>query len=146
MATLRKRGTKSHAQVRRSGQQENTRSFTHKIEAGAWARRIEREIDRGEIAVTSEGMKTTSVGDLLCLYRDEIIPKKRSAIVEQYIINRFLQHRLSLVSLEMISSRDISHYRDERIKIVKSGTVRRELAVIRHCFEVARKDWSYPIK
>ena len=146
MATLRKRGTKWHAQVRRSGQQAHTRSFTHKIEAEAWARKIEREIDRGDIAVTSEGMKTTSVGDLLCLYRDEIIPKKRSAIVEQYIINRFLQHRLSLVSLEMISSRDISHYRDERIKIVKSGTVRRELAVIRHCFEVARKDWSYPIK
>ena len=34
MATLRKRGTKWHAQVRRSGQQAHTRSFTHKIEAG----------------------------------------------------------------------------------------------------------------
>src|SRR5690606_35267983 len=33
-------------------------------------------------------------------------------------------------------------YRDQRLTVVKAGTVRRELALLRHCLEVARKEWG----
>jgi integrase len=39
----------------------------------------------------------------------------------------------------------MAQYRDARLKTVTSGTVRRELALLRHCFEVARREWGYPI-
>jgi CheY-like chemotaxis protein len=48
MATLRKRGSRWHVQVRRSGQS-HTRSFSYKEDAEAWGRKTEREIDTGEI-------------------------------------------------------------------------------------------------
>jgi integrase len=39
----------------------------------------------------------------------------------------------------------IAAYRDQRLSAVKAGTVRRELALLRHCLEVARKEWGIPI-
>ena len=45
MATFRKRGNKWHVQVRRAGKATQTRSFTHKSDAEAWARKTERQID-----------------------------------------------------------------------------------------------------
>ena len=146
MATLRKRGSKWHVQVRRSGQQTRTRSFTHKVDAEGWARKIERDIDINDITPNHERLKMTTVGDLLCRYRDEVMPHKRSAVVEVYIVGRFLRHSFATSSLDRINSRDISQYRDQRLKTVQGGTVHRELAVLRHCFEVARKDWGYPLK
>ena len=145
MATIRKRQSKWHAQVRRSGQS-RTRTFTHKADAEAWARKIEREIDTGELKAISNALNSMTVGDLLLRYRDEVMVNKRGAHVEVYIVDRFLRHPVSCSILARLSSRQISQYRDERLKTVKGGTVHRELAVLRHCFEVARKDWGVPLK
>ena len=145
MASIRKRDSKWHVQVRRSGLS-RTRSFTHKANADAWARKTEREIDTGEIKAVSDQLKTTTVGDLLLRYRREVMVDKRGADVEVYVVNRFLRDRVAPLSLARVSGREISRYRDERLKTVKSGTVHRELAGLRHCFEVARKDWGIPLK
>lgn len=145
MATLRKRGSRWHVQVRRSGQS-HTRSFSYKEDAEAWGRKTEREIDTGEIRAVSDKLKSMTVSDLLRRYRDEVMIKKRGAAVEAYIVDRFLRHDLATSSLARLSGNDISKYRDERLKVVKGGTVHRELAVLRHCFEVARKDWGIQLK
>lgn len=145
MASIRKRESKWHVQVRRSGLS-RTRSFTHKADADAWARKIEREIDTGEIRAVEDQLKTVTVGDLLLRYRREVMVDKRGADVEVYIVDRCLCHCVASLSLARISSRDVTRYRDERLKTVKGGTVHRELAVLRHCFEVARKDWGIPLK
>ena len=149
MATLRKRGSGSgfkwHVQVRRSGQSQ-TRSFTHKADAEAWGRKIERDIDTGEIRALSDQLKAITVGELLIRYRDEVMSLKRGAIAEAYIIDRFLRHTLANATLVSVNGKHISEYRDERLKTVKGGTIHRELAVLRHCFEVARKDWDIPLK
>jgi integrase len=145
MATLRKRGIKWHVQIRRSGQT-CTRSFTHKADAEAWARKTEREIDTGEIRAASNLLKSVTVGDLLCRYRGEVLPKKKGARVEAYIVARFLRHRMSSRALSFFGSKEVSQYRDERLQEVKGSTVSRELAVLRHCFEVARREWGLPIK
>jgi integrase len=39
----------------------------------------------------------------------------------------------------------VAQYRDDRLKLVQPGTVRRELAIIQHCFEIAKKEWGLPI-
>ena len=145
MATLRKRGAKWHVQVRRSGQSQ-TRSFTHKVDADAWGRKTERDIDTGDLRTAADQLGSITVGDLLRRYRDEVMIAKRSAHAEKYFIDRFLRHGIATSALARLSGSDISKYRDERLETVKGGTVHRELAVLRHCFEVARKDWGIPLK
>ena len=90
MATLRKRGSKWHVQIRRSGQASTTRSFTHKANAEAWSRKLERDLDRGEITSQFNTLTTMTVGDLLNLYAVENTTKKRGADIERYRINHFI--------------------------------------------------------
>ena len=146
MATLRKHGSKWHAQVRRSGHTAQTRSFTHKADAKAWGRKTERQIDSGEIWRDTAILKSTTVSDLLRRYRKDVLPNKRSASVEHYIIERFLRHSIASKSLATLNPQLISQYRDMRLCNVKSGTVLRELAVLRHCFQVAINDWGVQLQ
>ncbi|MER9415297.1 site-specific integrase [Mesorhizobium sp. M0306] len=44
-----------------------------------------------------------------------------------------------------MTSAMIAAFRDQRLQVVKAGTVRRELALLRHCFEIARREWGIPI-
>ena len=141
MATFRKRGSKWHVQIRRFGHPTQTRSFTHKADAEAWARKTERQIDNGDTYIRDvAALRAMTVSDLLRRYRSEILPYKKSVTVEGYIVGRCLRHSFSDSSLENLNASAISRYRDERLRSVKSGTVHREMAVLRHCFEVAKRD------
>ena len=116
MATLRKRGSKWHVQVRRSGHTQ-TKSFSHKADAETWARLVERNIDTGEIKRGSAGSSPTNIGDLLRRYLEEVLPNKKGAKVESYIIERFQRHALgSVLTCEVIGA-DITRYRDQRLSL-----------------------------
>jgi integrase len=145
MATFRKRGSKWHVQVRRSEKPTQTRSFTHKSDAEAWARKTERQIDNDVVLDDLSKLKGLTVGDLLIRYRNTITPSKRSACVEAYIIGGVLAHQIADCTLQELNSRAIANYRDYRLLKVKSGTVRRDLSILHHCFEIARKEWGIPL-
>ena len=118
MATHRKRGSKWHVQIRRSGHIQ-TRSFSLKADAETWARLVERNIDTGEIKSGLAGSSSTKIGDLLKRYREEVLPNKKSAKVESYIIERFQQHTLgSVLTCEVVGA-DITKYWDQRLSLVK---------------------------
>ena len=146
MGTLRKRGSKWHVQVRRSGQESRTKSFRHKANAEAWSRKIERDLDRGEITSQSKTLDIMTVADLLHRYLLENTANKRGEKIEQYRINHFLGCPLASIQLNKINRQAVIKYRDDRLLEVKSGTVHRELNILRHCFEVARKEWGIPLK
>ena len=146
MATLRKRGSKWHVQIRRSGQASATRSFTHKANAEAWSRKLERDLDRGEITSQFNMLTTMTVGDLLNRYAVENTTKKRGADIERYRINYFLECPIAAKHLSSVNRQDVIKYKDERLLEVHPGTVHRELKILRHCFEVARKEWDIPLK
>ena len=90
-------------------------------------------------------LRKLTAGDLLIRYLNTITPPKRSARVETYIIGGFLAHQIADITLQDLSSSAIADYRDHRLLKVKSGTVRRELSVLHHCFEIARKEWGIPL-
>ncbi|MEK9285680.1 site-specific integrase, partial [Bradyrhizobium sp. ISRA442] len=52
----------------------------------------------------------------------------------------------SQTSLNNLSGMLVTQYRDDRLKMVKPASVRRELVVLRHVFEVARREWGLPVK
>lgn len=122
-----------------------TRSFTHKADAEAWGRKIERDIDIGGIG-SDHRLKALTVGELLLRYQAEVTPNKRGAEVEKYRLRGLQEHPIAALPLSRLSPIHISQYRDERLQVVTGSTVHRELGVLRHVFEVARKEWGIPLK
>ena len=145
MATIRKRDRKWHVQIRRSGYSK-TRTFTHKADAHTWARLVEREIDTDGLNSGADKLRRTLVKDLINRYREEISKKKKGSSAEGYRLNTLQKYLPISLSLAQVTSRQVAQYRDQRLDLVKSSTVHRELGLLHHCFEVARKEWGIPLK
>jgi len=145
MATIRKRGSSWQAQVRRQGFPPLVKTFSSHADATAWARDKERAIDRAELSPSYRDLKTITVHDLLHRYEVEITAKKRGADREQFKLRLLRSHSLSQASLDKVTGAMVAAYRDDRLRTVSSGTVRRELAILQHCFEVARREWDIAI-
>lgn len=145
MATIRKRGHRYHVQIRRSGHPPLTRSFTAKSDAERWARDQETKIDRGENPDNPASLRSITFGDLLRRYRKDVTPRKRGAASEFYRIDHLLNSKLSGLLLAHLNAARIAEHRDERLAQVKADTVRRELTIIRHVIEVARREWAIPM-
>ncbi len=146
MATIRKRGTKWQAQVRRKGCPPLSRSFIQKADAQAWARQMEIQADREDLPVRTTVLNETTLGTLIRRYLEEVIPGKRSGKNEAAVLNAFLRHKLVERTLNKVTPADFATYRDERLAKVKGATVRREFVILRHCFETAIKEWNISLK
>ena len=123
-----------------------SKTFSTRADALAWARDKERSIDRAELPTDIKELKRVTVSDLLKRYEREITPRKRVAVFERSRIRQLLAHRMSQTSLNNLSGAIVAQYRDDRLKVVKPPSVRRELVVLRHVFEVAMRDWALPIR
>jgi len=146
MATIRKRGGKYQVQVRRKGFPLASRSFRVKADADEWARFMETRADRWELPTPLKDHDQYKVRDLLERYRQEVSSKKRSYNTEQYVVNGLLKQAFANLSLTEITTAKICDYRDARLKTVKAGTVRRDLAILKHAFDIALREWGLPIK
>lgn len=142
MATIRKKGPYQwHAQIRRKGWPQQTRTFNTQAEAKTWATMIEREMNAG-VFVSRNEAEATSFSSALELYAKEVTSKKRSSASELSRIQAMQRHPLALRSLASIRGSDMATYRDMRLKEgMAPSTVRRELALISHVFTIARKEW-----
>jgi integrase len=145
MATIRKRGSRWHAQVRRKGSPALSRSFTRKADAETWARQVEAEADRRGLPVGLKALDGLTVGDILKRYGSEITPHKKGAVREGMAIRVLLKHAIAKVPLSVLTVEKVAHHRDLRLKIVKPASVCRELALYQHAFKVARSVWGIPV-
>ena len=112
MGSIRKRGLKFQAQVRREGAKPISKTFTLKKDADVWVRSIEARIDVGEVNVTAP--KTLTLRDLLVRYSAEITPEKKGRDQEQRRINRLLRDQISDCRLSQLSSTFMAEFRDRR--------------------------------
>jgi integrase len=85
------------------------------------------------------------LADLLKRYAAEVVPRKRSADREVYLLRVILRHAIAQLSLHRLTATEIAKYRDHRLSLVKADTVRRELAIVRHCLVVARNEWGFAL-
>lgn len=142
MATIRRLRGRWQAQVRRKGLAPRAKSFDAKSDAERWARNLEADIDRcGNLPDTRLAERMT-VRELLARYLMEITPTKRSASTETYRVKALMKRDIAHRTLAMLSSADIASYRDERLKVVSTSSVIRELNTIAHAVDVARKEWG----
>jgi integrase len=142
MATIRKLRGRWQGQVRRKGMQPRAKSFDSKGEAEKWARSLEAELDRCGSMPDTRLAEQMTVHALLTRYRIEITPSKRSAQTESIRIGAMLRREICYRTLAILSPTDIAVYRDERLKVVASSTVLKELNVLGHAIDIARKEWG----
>lgn len=141
MATLEKRGEFWRVKVRRTGFPTQSRTFDNKALAQRWAREIENEMDRGDFVDRTEAEKN-SLAEVLKRYQREISPTKKGADSEDYRIDSILKSRVCQTKMSALSSAHLASYRDDRLAQVSSSTVNRELNVISHAIEIARREWG----
>ena len=104
MPTIRQRGANWHVQIRRAGHSPLTRSFRHKVDAAAWARKIEAGIDRGEAPLNARLLKGQTLATLLTRYQETISPKKRGHPQEKHRLKQLLRHRIAALPLSKLSA------------------------------------------
>ena len=83
MATIRKRGSRFHAQIRKNGHRTITKTFTRKADAETWAKQIESEIERG-IFVDATPAQQTTLSEALNRYEGDILPTKKGAEFDRF--------------------------------------------------------------
>ncbi len=145
MGSIRKRGDKWQAQIRRRGSPGFSRSFLLKTDAQAWARQKEIEADRRGLTTGHKVLGCVSVGAIVTRYRDEIVPRKRGADRETTMINAFLRRPIAQVAVADLTTGMVSADCSERLRKVKPATVNRELDILRHALAVARRNWDLPL-
>ena len=142
MATIRKRGKKWQVQVRRQNWPPASRTFATSSDAKHWALQQEAGLTlQSKPEFCLKTLRTVSLAELIERYILEVCPTKRSASVETAILKGFLKKWACTLPLSKLSPAPFAAYRDQRLKTVKPVTVRRELALVRHAFDVAIIDW-----
>lgn len=139
MAVFDKRGDYQwRARVRRKGYPAQTKTFDTKAEAEAWARGIEGDMDRSAFVDRSLSERET-LQDVIKVHLKKITPMHKGAESEEMRLKKFIREETELCAYAMANLRTehFEDYRDRRLKIVKPGTVARELnllhSVIQHC-------------
>lgn len=146
MATIRKHRQKWQVQVRRLGHPPLSRSFILRSDAQAWARQVETKQDRGDSLPDLRQLKKITLSDLLERYRTTITIGKRSGKVEAIRITCLQRSPLGKLTLAAATPDRFAIYRDQRLTQVAPATVRKELALLRHVFRIARQEWQLPIE
>ena len=142
MATFLKRGDLQwQAKIRRKGFSSQTKTFNTRADAGSWARQLENEMDRGVFLLRKEAGNTT-LTEALDRYESEVSSLKKGYPQKRKRIRQWKSHPLAKRFLATLRSSDFAKYRDDRLKSVSLTTVRLELAIISHLFEVSRKEWG----
>lgn len=129
-------------------------SFDTRAEAKRWALQREAEIRLGRplpppkavqqpnpTPIPTEAPRT--LRDVLKRYAREVSPTKQSRRWEEIKLNKFCTYPIADIPLVELGPEHLAEWRDKRLKEVSSSTVRRELTLIGHALEIARKEWRW---
>lgn len=140
------------AKIRKVGYPLLSRTFKLKEHAEAWAASVEAAIDARNAArsidieiftvANSVPSDRITLGDLLRKYREQVTPRKRGADVERFRIGAILRHPISLCPVAYLTTVQVAEWRDARLKTVQGGTVRRDLRLLGHVVQLARREWG----
>jgi len=135
------------AVVRKTGWPTTAKTFRVKRDAVDWARRLEDEMVRGVYVDRSRSERISErmlVKVAIDRYLREVTPTKGESTQKgERVRGRILAQQLGRYSLFGITPDVVARYRDDRLIEGKSNTtVRLELALLGHLFNVAIKEWG----
>lgn len=124
-------------------------TFPTKREASEWAARRSTEI---RAMATGQAAQIKTLADALHRYAEEVTPHKRGWSKELIRLKAFEKQPMFPARrlLADITPPMIADWRDARLKVNARGSVLRDMVLLSHVFEVARRDWGWlsvnPIK
>ena len=147
MATLTKTDAgRWKAVIRRQGWPTNSKTWRTKRDAEDWARRTEDEMARGIYQNRAPAERMTLSGAIDRYLSDVTPTKKESTQKAEQAKARKLRAALGQYSLVAIAPDVVAAYRDQQLADGKSrDTVRLQLALLSHIFEIAIKEWRVGI-
>ena len=141
MASIRRRKDKYQSQVRLNGVK-ICRTFNNLKDAKKWSTHQENKINLGNELETLD--KSLLLSDLLKRYLKEITPQKKGYERETQRIKRLLKESLVRKKIHLLKTKDFVEYKNYRIN-AGNRTCRYDLALLHHLYNVAIKQWNYPI-
>jgi hypothetical protein len=95
------------------------------------------------LSVDRTEAERTLLSEALKRYRRDIVPTKRHPYQENRRIDRWLKNDLVYRTLANLRGADFARYRDARREDGRAeNTIRLELQIISHLYEIARKEWG----
>ncbi len=129
------------AEIRRKGFPKQIKTFQLKRDAVSWARKIEQEMDAGSWQDLQDASKYL-FKDALDRYLKNVSIKKRPGSYKRDELSvSYLRKHLGDFSLTQITPSRVASYRDNRLNLVSPHSVRIELALLSHLFNIARQEW-----
>ncbi|WP_175999338.1 site-specific integrase [Burkholderia stabilis] len=121
------------------------RTFDDIRSAISWATARELELGRSPPPKTPLGAHLgPTLREALEKYATEVTPLKKSARTELSVLSRWLKNPLADLPLSNIRGSDLTTYMNQRLAQGRAiATIRTEIALISHLYEVARADWGY---
>ncbi|VVD91304.1 integrase [Pandoraea horticolens] len=149
MATIRRRVSPAGkiswtAMIRRKGFPALSKTFPSKTLAKHWVTVTEASMIAGTF-IDPRPAQAAILRDLFIRYRDEVTPSKRGRAAETVRINWFIQQPIAQYSLGNLKPPVIAAWRDARLRTVTGSTVNRDMNLLGHVLEVARKEWGLHI-
>lgn len=147
MATIRRRkdSKRFEVQIRRNGWPTVVKTYPTAAEARDFASVIESEMARGIYIDRSEAEKNT-LGDLLRRYLKEVSSQKKGRESERYRLESLQRDPISKYKVAGLSGKLMAEWRDKRLKEVSGSTCNRDLNLISHVINVARREWAIHIE
>lgn len=144
MATPKKTATgRWWVQIEIAGQRESG-TFGTKREADAWAQRRATELRAAKAALPGD-VKT--LRDALRRYAQEVSPTKRGESKEIIRLAAFEKTAHGMLPITKriaaITPEDLAAWRDARLKVTARGSVLRDMTLLSHVFETARREWRW---
>jgi len=133
MASIKKIGEKYRVQIRRINAPYQSAYFNSKREAQQWAADHEFKASRG--------LRRT-LWQAFDRYLDTVTPQHRGKRWEALRIAAF-KRQLPDRLLAVVSSDTIAQWRDARLEVVSTGTVRREMNLLGAIFSTAVREWGW---
>ena len=131
--------------IRRKGYPSLSQTFAEKLAAETWMQETEAAMTRGAFVDPSPSRETT-LDELLRRYAQEVSPLKRGHQVERIRLAFLGRQPIAKAALADLSASMVREYRDSRLRIVAGSTVNRELNLLGHVIETARKEWALPMR
>lgn len=129
------------AKVRKVGHPILSKTFPERELAEAWVAEKELAIYRGQTVVSERG-STTTLGAVITRYLLEVTPTKKGAEAEKYHIRSLSNSRMAAYAMVNLKPEHVREWRDQRSKEVAASTVNRQMNILHHIIEHARKEWG----
>ena len=117
------------------------KSFTRKSDADDWAAQREGEIAKRQFVDYREADRNT-LGDLLARFARDRLQGRPKDDPDAVRTARLRDHAIARIRMSVLQSSDVVTYRDERVKVVRGATVKKELELVSRVISIARAEWG----